>query len=160
MLVRRTIATVLFMAMWIPASYAGDPPPDTVFRKGDVKQKGKQSTYCWDGTCADYIPTPPKKFVKVPVKKVAHIRIKFAAKPSDVTIECWRELDEHGRPTGESKTISHALVPHKIGGQTKGWDAVFDLPGKPGHVYVRLLGFWEEPSGDSSWFFHWKLIDN
>lgn len=157
----RLLLVLTIVAAMAPSAFAGDPPPDTMFRKGEVRQEGKQSTYCWDGTCADYIPMPPKKFVTVPVKKVARIRIKYADKPEQSTeLRFWRELDEEGRPTGPSKTIAHALIAHKVDGQTKAWDLVFDLPGKPGHVYVRLAGFWQTPDGDSSWFFHWKLTDN
>lgn len=156
---RLLVAVVVAFAMLVPAASAQDPPPNSVFRSGDVKQKGKQSTYCWDGTCADYIPTPPKKAVTAETGHRARIRIKYADKPDDLSLTYWRHLDQYGRPTGTSNELAFDLKARKVGGETIAWDAIFNLPKRPGHVYTQAFGFWSNPDGDSSWMFHWKLID-
>lgn len=141
---------------------AGDPPPNAIFKSGDSKQKGWVGSYCWDGVCADKVPSVPENAEKAKSTAKARIRIKHRVKPSGFSLEAYRELDEYGRPTGESETLPTKLRPHEKRGKVVAWDARFTLPEAPGHVYLFAAAAWphdpDRPEGDVYWTFHLRLV--
>lgn len=136
-----------------------DPPPGARAISYAAYQDAELGNYCWDGVCVDRRPTFPRPD-KAGTGNRAHFQVLFAERPDDFGLEAFRELDEFGRPAGKSRPIDARLKPVRYirSVPSYGYEVVFRLPRRPGHLYLAGFARWEGlDRGDVSWFSHLRL---
>ncbi len=153
---KKIMVAILTLAVLVPPAAAQEsPPPKTRLRSGDTVQRGLQSSYCWETTCADYISRwPDARGAERGAK--ATIKVDYAKKPSNFSISSYSSVDENDFPSGDEEFLDHTWRAVKRDGKTIAWKAVFHLPDRTGHAYMRVFAGWKD-QGDSSWTFHLKL---
>jgi hypothetical protein len=154
---KKILIAILMLGLAIPPATAqGSPPPKTRLRSGDTVQKGLQSSYCWDGTCADYMGGRWPKAQAAERGARTFIRVAHEKQPTGFSIVSYASVDENGFPAGEEESIEYAWRRVRRNGETVAWKAVFNLPDRIGHAHMPVFASWQN-QGDSSWTFHLKL---
>jgi hypothetical protein len=73
----------------------------------------------------------------------------------------YRSVGESGHPEGDGKAIDYEVTQADRDGKVV-YEVTFDLPKRPGHMYIDMFGIWEDTEGgnqpqDANWTFHLKL---
>ncbi|MGI8407882.1 MAG: integrin alpha, partial [Actinomycetota bacterium] len=141
------------------AAPAFDNPPTAQIISYSAHQRAKRGSFCWDGRCVDKVPAWPAAEVAGTGDR-AHFRISFDEEPGTFSLRGYRELDDSGLPSGPAISFPATLKPirHYRGAPIAGYEAVFDLPNRPGHLYLVGAASWPgDGRGDASWFAHLRL---
>ena len=92
----------------------------------------------------------------VPSGATLKVRIFHAEKPTDFSLTTWRRVDSNGSPEGSGQNLDVRWRRVERDGQTRAWDAVFNVGGQR-HHYLMAFGVWSQ--GDASWWFHARTVD-
>lgn len=134
------------------------PPRMDLRWPGHSTQAGVAGSSCWSepgepGLCIDTTGGFPKA-MWVRSGETLKVRIHHPEKPSEFDISAWPRQSD-GAPAGTRRRHVVQLRPVVRDGETRAWDAVFQVTGRRQH-YLTVFGVW--PQGDASWGFHVRTL--
>lgn len=149
-------------------------PPRIVLRAGgEPLQPGQLAASCWtrlgdepgevitecNGAVWDFPDA-----VNTKAEGFARVRIRKSQPPQELEIRRWRKVNQAQEPVGQGHKIDYELHPRldATSNEIVSFDAVFSMPPRKGHLYLRVSGVWQDEDAaagdqDASWTLHVKL---
>ncbi|HET7481389.1 MAG TPA: hypothetical protein VFK89_00875 [Actinomycetota bacterium] len=166
-----TVGILVLLALIAESASAHDhKPPRVVLRSGHAEQRARLGTYCWTSAadepgffstiCADAVWSFPRA-ERAKAGKTATITIYKTTAADKLHLTRWRSVDENGYPMGDGRRIRYDVAPTTIDGSIA-YEVTFELPSRPGHLYIDMFGRWADTEGagneqDADYTMHLKL---